>query len=63
MIKRLALLICCILLLPTIAAAQGDTNYGDFWVGGQVMGVFTLDRNLDVTAPGGFEATTKQHPH
>jgi opacity protein-like surface antigen len=38
MIKRLALLICCILLLPTIAAAQsqvGDTNYGDWWVGGQ----------------------------
>ena len=37
MIKRLALLICCILLLPTIAAAQEDTNYGDWWVGGQVV--------------------------
>jgi opacity protein-like surface antigen len=57
MIKRFVLLICCILLLPTIAAAQGDTNYGDFWVGGQVMGVFTLDRSVDVTASGGFQAT------
>src|SRR5660397_27777 len=35
MIKRLAL-ICCILFLPTIAAAQATTNYGDFWAGGQV---------------------------
>jgi hypothetical protein len=40
MIKRLALL-CCILLLPTIAAAEGTTNYGDFWVGGQVGGLFS----------------------
>ena len=39
MIKKLALLICCILLVPTIAAASdGSTNYGDFWVGGQVDG-------------------------
>jgi opacity protein-like surface antigen len=51
MIKRLALL-CCILLLPTIAAAQGTTNYGDFWVGGQIGGVFTLDRDVDVAFPG-----------
>ena len=64
MIKRLALL-CCILLVPTIAAAASpaattnypaaDTNYGDWWVGGQVMGVFTLDRGVNrgtiVTAP------------
>ena len=49
MIKRLAL-ICCILLLPTIAAAEAD--YGDFWVGGQIGGVFTTDRNLTVTGPG-----------
>ena len=58
MIKRLALL-CCILLLPTIAAAQGTTNYGDFWVGGQAMGVFTLDRNVNVTGPFGFEFTSR----
>ncbi len=57
MIKRLALLICCILLVPTIAAAQSsDRNYGDFWVGGQVMGVFTPNRSVTVTAPG-FSAT------
>ena len=55
MIKRLAL-ICCILLLPTIVAAEGNTDYGDFWVGGQLGGVFTLDRNLTVTGPG-FEFT------
>jgi len=60
MIKRLALLICCILLVPTIAAASdGGTNYGDFWLGGQVMGVFTADRNLNVTGPFGFEFTTR----
>lgn len=42
MIKRLALLICCILLLPTIAAAQeGSTNYGDFWVGASGGGIFS----------------------
>lgn len=57
MIKRLALL-CCILLLPTIAAAEGNTNYGDFWVGGQIGGVFTPDRNVKVTAPG-FAFTSK----
>lgn len=52
MIKRLAL-ICCILLLPTIAAGQApDTNYGDFWVGGQVGGIFTPNRDVDVTFPG-----------
>ena len=57
MIKRLAL-ICCILLLPTIAAAEGTTNYGDFWVGGQIGGVFTLNRNLNVEGPG-FQFTTR----
>jgi opacity protein-like surface antigen len=54
MIKRLALL-CCILLVPTIAAAAyqpGQTNYGEWWAGGQVMGVFTLDRSVTVTCPG-----------
>ncbi|MFI5330136.1 MAG: outer membrane protein [Desulfobaccales bacterium] len=50
MIKRLALLICCILLLPTIAAAEGNTNYGDFWVGGQVGGLFTSKTDPAVTA-------------
>jgi opacity protein-like surface antigen len=52
MIKRLVLIFCCILLVPTIAASQGDTNYGDFWVGGQIGGVFTLDRNVDVSFRG-----------
>ena len=44
MIKKLVLLICCILLLPTIAAAQspeGPMNPGDFWVGVQGGGVFS----------------------
>jgi opacity protein-like surface antigen len=58
MIKRWAL-ICYILLLPTIAAAAATqtatTNYGDWWVGGQAIGVFTLDRNVDVTV-GGIQA-------
>jgi opacity protein-like surface antigen len=52
MIKRLALL-CCILLLPTIAAAQsqaGDTNYGDWWVGGQGGVLFSTDSNVSGTA-------------
>jgi opacity protein-like surface antigen len=52
MIKRLALL-CCILLLPTIAAAQsqvGDTNYGDWWVGGQVGALFSTETDPAVTA-------------
>ena len=58
MIKRLALL-CCILLLPTIAAAQGSTNYGDFWVGGQIGGVFTPNTDVTFTSPlfPGREAT------
>ena len=54
MIKRLALL-CCILLLPTIAASaspEGNTNYGDFWVGGQVGALFTTETSTNVTAPG-----------
>jgi opacity protein-like surface antigen len=50
MIKRLALL-CCILLLPTIAAAEGNTNYGDWWVGGQIGGVFTPGTDATFTAP------------
>jgi opacity protein-like surface antigen len=52
MIKRLALL-CCILLLPTIAAAQsqvGDTNYGDWWVGGQGGVLFATDSKVSGTA-------------
>jgi opacity protein-like surface antigen len=52
MIKRLVLIFCCILLVPTIAASQGDTNYGDFWVGGQIGGVFTLDRSVDLAFRG-----------
>ncbi len=55
MIKKLALL-CCVLLLPTIAAAEGTVNHGDFWAGIQVGGVFTPDRSVNVTAPG-FLAT------
>jgi opacity protein-like surface antigen len=51
MIKRLVLL-CCILFLPTIAAAQGTTNYGDFWAGGQLGGVFTPSQDVTLTAPG-----------
>jgi len=51
MMKRLAL-ICCILLLPTFAAAasssDGNTHYGEFWVGGQLGAVFTLDPSIDL---------------
>ena len=53
MVKRLALL-CCILLLPAIAAAaatEGTTNYGDFWVGGQLGVVFTPNTDLTITSP------------
>jgi opacity protein-like surface antigen len=53
MIKRLAVLICCILLLPTIAAAQsqaGTTNYGDWWVGGQGGALFAADSDVCGTA-------------
>ena len=40
MIKRLVLL-CCILLLPTIASSQeGNINSGELWLGGQVGGLF-----------------------
>ena len=61
MFKRLVVL-CCILLLPTIAAAQGSNNYGDFWVGGQVGGVFTLDRKVDVRDEDtGFQFTTRNN--
>ncbi len=51
MIKRLALLFC-ILLLPSIAAAEGNPYNGDFWVGGQIGGVFTDPRNVNVEGPG-----------
>ena len=46
MIKRLVV-ICCILLLPTIAAAQATTNYGDFWVGGQVGALWTTETRIE----------------
>jgi opacity protein-like surface antigen len=46
MIKRLVV-ICCILLLPTIAAAEGTTNYGDFWVGGQVGALWTTETRVE----------------
>lgn len=53
MIKRLALL-CCILLVPTIAASQeGNVHYGEWWVGGQLGVVFNTDRNADVTCGRG----------
>ena len=50
MIKRLVV-ICCILLVPTIAAAEGTTNYGDFWVGGQLGVVFTPNTDVTITSP------------
>ena len=58
MIKRLVVL-CCILLLPTIAAAQGNMNYGDWWVGGQIGGVFTPNQDVTFSSPffPGLEAT------
>ena len=55
MFKRLVVL-CCILLLPTMAAAEGTTNYGDFWVGGQLGAVFTPNTDVTVSSPC-FEAT------
>jgi opacity protein-like surface antigen len=53
MIKRLTLIICCILLLPTIAAAQsqaGTVNYGDWWVGGEGGVVFSTEGKVCGTA-------------
>jgi opacity protein-like surface antigen len=50
MFKRLMVL-CCILLLPTIAAAEENMNYGEFWVGGQVGALFTTEANWDLTSP------------
>jgi opacity protein-like surface antigen len=53
MIKRLVV-ICCILLVPTIAvsaSSEGTTNYGDFWVGGQVGALFTTETDVNVSAP------------
>ena len=58
MIKRLVVF-CCILLLPTIAVSaspEGNTNYGDFWVGGQVGAVFTTGSSVDISTPF-FNAT------
>jgi opacity protein-like surface antigen len=55
MIKRLALL-CCILLLPTIAAAssqEGTTNYGEVWVGGQLGVLFTTETDVNISTPFG----------
>ena len=55
MIKRLALL-CCILLLPTIAFAAtqaADVNHGEWWVGGQLGGVFTPNQDVTLTGPNG----------
>ncbi len=52
MIKRLALL-CCILLLTTIAASASpevNTHYGEAWVGGQVGGLFADHTEPAVTA-------------
>ena len=54
MIKRLVV-ICCILLIPAIAAAQtseGTTNYGDFWVGAHVGGLFSTETDPAITAGG-----------
>ncbi len=55
MIKRLALL-CCILLLPTIAAAAtqaAEVNHGEWWVGGQLGAVFTPNEDVTLTGPNG----------
>jgi opacity protein-like surface antigen len=54
MIKRLALL-CCILLLPTIAAAAyqpGQTNYGEWWAGVHGGGYFGEGRDAGAVAGG-----------
>jgi opacity protein-like surface antigen len=59
MIKRLAL-ICCILLLPAIAAAaspDGNVNRGEWWVGGQIGGVFTPNQDVTLTGPNGGPLT------
>ena len=59
MIKRLALL-CCILLLPTIAAAASqaaDVNHGEWWIGGQIGGVFTPNEDVTLTGPNGQSVT------
>lgn len=59
MIKRLALL-CCIVLLPTIAASatqEGTRNLGEWWVGGQLGGVFTPNQDVTFTGPNGQQFT------
>ena len=63
MIKRLVV-ICCILLLPTIAAAEGTTNYGDFWMGGQLGAVFTPNTNVTISPPlfPSFDVSMKTNP-
>jgi opacity protein-like surface antigen len=52
MIKRLVVLCCILLVLTTAASAssEGTTNYGDFWVGGQVGGLFSTETNAAITA-------------
>ncbi len=52
--KRLALL-CCILLLPTIAAAAyqpGQTNYGEWWAGVHAGALFASGSDTAATAGG-----------
>ena len=54
MMKRLALL-CCILLLPTIAAAAyqpGQTNYGEWWAGVHAGALFAERSDPAATAGG-----------
>jgi opacity protein-like surface antigen len=63
MFKRLVVL-CCILLLPTMAAAEGTVNYGDFWVGGQLGAVFTPNTDVTVSPPlfPSFDVSMKTDP-
>ena len=53
MVKRLVVL-CCILLLPTIAASaspEGNRTYGDWWVGGQVGALWTTEVDMQLRGP------------
>ena len=53
MVKRLALL-CCILLVPTIAAGQeSNIHYGEWWIGAQLGAVINTDRSADVACQFG----------
>jgi hypothetical protein len=59
MMKRLALL-CCIMLLPALAAAasqDGNVHFGEWWVGGQLGGVFTPNQDVTLTGPNGQQFT------